>query len=136
MTNSHLSRKRVWLGLAACAGLAAVPLAALADASGEISTAAKHAGMSAQATSLEMAHAHLHHTLNCLVGPKGRGFDSKAENPCGDLGNGAIADTSDAAAKKSLEKAAGQARSALRSKDLDKVKEDAAKIQSELGEVK
>ena len=132
MTKLNIS-KRSWVGLAVCAGLVAMPLAALADASGEISTAAQHAQYSAQATSVKVAHAHLHHALNCLVGPKGHGFDKKAENPCKDQGSGAIPDTTDAATKKSLERIAARARSALRSNKLDTVKKDADEIVSELG---
>ena len=122
-----------WIGFALSAGLVALPLAAWADASTEIQTAAQHAQFASQATSLKMADAHLHHTLNCLVGPKSRSFDKKAENPCADQGNGAIPDETDATTKKSLESAARHARTALRSQDLDKVKDDAGKIQSELG---
>ncbi|MGH8260519.1 MAG: hypothetical protein ACREUG_12620, partial [Steroidobacteraceae bacterium] len=113
MTNLNISKKH-WVGLALCAGLMTVPLAALADASGEISTAAQHAQYSAQATSLKVAHAHLHHALNCLVGPKGHGFDKKAADPCMGQGDGAIPDTTDAATKKSLEHIAAQTRAALR----------------------
>jgi hypothetical protein len=43
-----------------------------------------------------MAHARLHHTINCLVGPQEDGFDAKELNPCKDFGNGAIPDTEDA----------------------------------------
>ena len=119
---------------AVCGALATLPLAALAssDASQEITTAATHASMSSKADSLKMAHAHLHHTLNCLVGPNGRGYDSKAENPCKDMGNGAIPDTTDEAKKKSLEHAAAQARAALRSESLETVQKDAEKINAEL----
>lgn len=124
--------KKSWIGFALSAGLVALPVAAWADAGQEIQTAAQHAQFASQATSLKMAQAHLHHTLNCLVGPKSHSFDKKAENPCADQGNGAIPDETDATTKKSLEHIAARTRSALRSHDLDKVKEDAGKIQSEL----
>lgn len=127
--------KNNWVGFALCAGLVAAPFAAHADAAGEVSTAAQHAGFSAAATSLKVAHMHLHHTLNCLVGPSGRGFDSKQENPCSSMGSGAIPDTTDAAAKKSLEHIAARTRSALRSTSLATVTKDAAAIQTELGKV-
>jgi hypothetical protein len=119
---------------ALCTAVAALPLAAFAavDASQEITTAATHASLSSKADSLKMAHAHLHHTLNCLVGPNGRGYDSKAENPCKDMGSGAIPDTTDEAKKKSLEHVAAQARAALKSTSLETVQKDAAKINSEL----
>ena len=135
MTKSRI-RKNNWVGFALCAGLVAMPLVAHADASDEVSTAAQHAGFSAQATSLKVAHMHLHHTLNCLVGPGGRGFDSKEANPCADKGMGAIPDTTDAATKKTLEHIAYRARRALASKNLATVKKDAAEIQTELGNVK
>jgi hypothetical protein len=122
-----------WIGFALSAGLIALPLAAWGDAATQVQTAAQHAQFASQATDIKMAHAHLHHTLNCLAGPKGHGFDKKAENPCADQGNGAIPDETDATTKKSLERIAGHVRTALRSNDLDKVKEDAGKIQSELG---
>jgi len=121
-----------WIGFALSAGLVALPLAAWADAAMQVQTAAQHAQFASQATDIKMAHAHLHHTLNCLAGPKGKGFDKKAENPCADQGNGAIADETDATTKKSLEKVAAHTRTALRGTDLDKVKEEAGKIQSEL----
>jgi len=122
---------------ALCTALAALPLAAFAasDASQEITTAATHASLSSKADSLKMAHAHLHHTLNCLVGPNGPGYDSKAENPCKDMGGGAIPDTTDEAKKRSLEHVAAQARAALKSKSLETVQKDAEKINSELGSV-
>jgi len=124
--------KKSWIGLALSAGLVALPAAVWADAATQIQTAAQHAQFASQATDLKMAQAHLHHTLNCLAGPKGHGFDKKAENPCADQGNGAIPDETDATTKKSLEHIAASIRTALRGKDLDKVKEDAGKIQSEL----
>ena len=41
----------------------------------------------AQATDLNTVHMHLHHALNCLVGPNGKGFDAKEMNPCAHAGN-------------------------------------------------
>lgn len=133
MLNSHTLNKSLRLS-AICTTIALLPLVAFAagDAVKETATAATHASLSAKADSLKMAHAHLHHTLNCLVGPKGHGFDAKAENPCKDLGDGAIPDTTDEAKKKSLEHVAAQARTALRSESLETVQKDAEKINSEL----
>jgi len=127
--------KKSWIGFALSAGLVILPVAAWADAATEIQTAAQHAQFASQATDLKMAHAHLHHTLNCLAGPNGHGFDKKAENPCADQGNGAIPDETDATTKKSLEHIASRVRTALRGQDLDKVKADAAKIQSQLADL-
>ncbi|MGH8428049.1 MAG: hypothetical protein ACRES7_08730 [Gammaproteobacteria bacterium] len=58
----------------------------------EIATAGVHATLAASADSLTMTHTHLHHVVNCLVGPKGAGFDTSAENPCKGMGKGAIPD--------------------------------------------
>ena len=126
------------LGLAAlCTGLTALPLAALAaDAGAEITTAATHAGFSAAATSIDMAHTHLKHTLNCLVGPGGNGFDKTALNPCVNSGNGAIPDTADAAKKTSLEDVAAKTRAALMNNDLAAVQKDAAAIETALKAMK
>ncbi|HET7921623.1 MAG TPA: hypothetical protein VFM15_02600 [Gammaproteobacteria bacterium] len=74
---------------------ALIPLAAAiaaGDASKQISTATAHAKMAAATKDIGMIHAHLHHVINCLVGPKGKRFDAKAEDPCKGMGNGAISD--------------------------------------------
>jgi hypothetical protein len=134
VTTLHLL-KRSWLGIALCAGLVAMPFAAHADASAEVATAAQHAGFSAAATSLAAAHMHLHHTLNCLVGPKGHGFDPKQANPCEGSGNGAIPDTTDAHTKRALERVAHRTRMAIASHSLATVKSDAAKIEAALKKI-
>jgi hypothetical protein len=60
---------------AAAGGLAlffaSYPATRAADAGKEIATAAQHAGYAADSTAIGMAHAHLQHTINCLVGPQG-----------------------------------------------------------------
>lgn len=76
--------------LAACAAFAATP--AFADLAGELATAQTHAGMAAKATNLKTVQMHLHHAVNCLVGPSGQGYDSSNANPCAKAGNGALAD--------------------------------------------
>jgi hypothetical protein len=70
--------------------VAALPVAAYADLGTELSTAETHANLAAKGTTVDMVHMHLHHALNCLVGPKGKGFDSTNENPCSGQGNGAL----------------------------------------------
>jgi hypothetical protein len=103
-----------------------------ADAGKEIATAAQHAGYAAESAAIGMAHAHLQHTINCLVGPQGDGFDSKQLNPCKDFGNGAIADTEDATKVKSLRAALGLAEAGLKSDDLDNAKKLAAQAAAEI----
>jgi hypothetical protein len=115
----------------AAALVASAPLLA-AELSKEISTAAEHAGYAADATILKTAQVHLHHTINCLVGPNGKGFDANEANPCKAMGNGAIPDSTDAAKKKLLEEALKSANAGLATKDLAAAKKAAAGAQATL----
>ncbi|MGP0106513.1 hypothetical protein [Rhodoblastus sp.] len=115
-----------WMALVAAPALAA-------DAAKEVKTAALHAGMASASDTLQMVRAHLHHTLNCLEGPKGADFDAKAMNPCKGQGMGAIPD-SPADKQKALEATADQARMALAEPDMAKAKAMAAQVQKSLGE--
>ena len=122
---------------AAIAALALIPLPVMAaDVAGEISTAATHATLAAQATALDGVHTHLHHTLNCLVGPGGSGFDAKQINPCAGSGAGAIPDESDAAKKKALEGAADTTRAGIAAADMATATKAANQVASELKAVK
>ena len=102
--------------LAAAALIAAVPALA-ADPAKEISVAAAHANLASQAKSLGGIHLHLHHAVNCLVGPGGTGYDDNELDPCSGMGDGAIPDTSDPAKKKLLQEALDKARRGLSEKD-------------------
>ncbi|MBV9992095.1 MAG: hypothetical protein JOZ72_12485 [Alphaproteobacteria bacterium] len=104
------------------------PPALAADLKGEIVNATEHAEYAAAAPTIAEAHAHLHHALNCIVGPGGNGFDSKEMNPCAGSGSGIIPDESDAAARTALEGAAAEARDGLASDDLAKAKADAGAV--------
>ena len=113
--------------------VAALPTSALAaDPAQEAATGAVHAGLAAQATTIEQVHMHLHHTVNCLVGPKGQGFDAKEANPCQKLGNGAIPDTTDSATKAKLTTALASAQAGLKSEDLSAAKKSASEAQAAL----
>ncbi|HEX3672965.1 MAG TPA: hypothetical protein VHU87_01705 [Rhizomicrobium sp.] len=118
--------KTILTGLLAGA-TALLPLAALAgDLGGEIATAAQHAELSAAASDLGGTHMHLHHTLNCLVGPDGEGFDSAELNPCANSGNGAIPDAQPNVAKvRQLNLAADQARAGIATRDKAAAQQDA-----------
>ena len=83
---------------ATTASLIPVPVLA-ADVSAEITNAAMHAGLAAKGTDIATVHTHLHHTVNCLVGPGGQGFDAKELNPCANNGAGAIPDSTSATTK-------------------------------------
>src|SRR4029077_12029975 len=103
-----------------------------ADPAQEAATSGLHAGLAAQAAAIEQVHMHLHHTVNCLVGPKGQGFDAKQANPCQKLGNGAIPDTPDSATKAKLTAALARAQAGLKSDDLTAAKTAATETQAAL----
>jgi hypothetical protein len=99
--------------------------AAGADARQEWVTAAKHAGLAGNSGNIMGVHTHLHHTLNCLEGPKGADFDAKEENPCAGMGAGAIADTTDASVKATLQAAVKSAQAGVMEKDLSAAQKQA-----------
>jgi hypothetical protein len=106
------------------------------DASGEITNAAMHAGLAAQASDIAGVHTHLHHAVNCLVGPGGPGFDSQELNPCANTGGGAIPDSSNASTKQVLESALAKANSGIAATDLASARKDAAATEAALKSVK
>ncbi|HEA52735.1 hypothetical protein LCGC14_0670330 [marine sediment metagenome] len=103
-----------------------------ADAPSEVKTAAVHAGLAAKADNVKGVQTHLHHALNCLVGPDGDGFDSNELNPCGDMGKGAIPDTKDDMMKGQLKKAVAKVNSGLDTDDYDEAKSAAMSTQKML----
>ena len=123
--------KTTMLALAGALSLIAAQASA-ADVKGEIVTAETHAGLAAKATAIDGVHMHLHHTLNCLAGPNGAGYDAKQMNPCANSGNGAIPDTTDAAKKKSLEAAAAKAASGIAATDLAAAQKAASETEAML----
>ena len=106
--------------------------AALADSdpAKEMATAATHAGLAAKSTDMKMTQMHLHHVVNCLVGPKGKGFDTTNANPCKDQGNGAIPDTKNPTQKKALQAALAKANAGLKAKDMTAAQKDATDAQA------
>lgn len=71
-------------------GLGSAGQAQADNASAQVQTAADHAGYAAGSDGIDSVHAHLHHALNCLVGPDGEGFDASFGNPCDGMGSGAL----------------------------------------------
>ena len=113
--------------------VAALPASAFAaDAAKEAAAGEMHAGLAAKAATIEQVHMHLHHTVNCLVGPKGQGFDAKEANPCQGLGDGAIPDAADAATKAKLNTALTHAQAGLKSADLAAARQAATETQAAL----
>ncbi|OOG61591.1 hypothetical protein B0E46_16675 [Rhodanobacter sp. B04] len=112
---------------------AALPMLAQAmdtDAvSKQVGTASAHAGMALGAADLKTAHAHLHHVINCLVGPSGKEFDAQEANPCKGQGQGAIVDAKgDAASESRLHAALTEAEHGLKSTTLDGAHADAQQV--------
>lgn len=68
----------------------------------EIGTAIQHAQFAAKMSTVDKTHFHLHHVVNCLVGPNGKDFDAKAGNPCKGQGSGAINDAKAGSDKQKL----------------------------------
>ncbi|HSH49277.1 MAG TPA: hypothetical protein VK991_11895 [Halomonas sp.] len=122
---SILSARIASTALGAVLALLLTSSALAADAAEEVKTAAQHAGFAAKAGDIAGVQMHLHHTLNCLVGPDGEGFDANEMNPCQDMGSGAIPDTADDAKKQKLEDAAERVRAGLDSDDIDEARQAA-----------
>ncbi|HEY3637553.1 MAG TPA: hypothetical protein VGK90_05320 [Rhizomicrobium sp.] len=125
--------KKLIVGISSFMMLAWPALAA--DLNAEITNAATHANLASQAGDIAMVHTHLHHTVNCLVGPGGAGFDPKEINPCANSGNGAIPD-SGAQSKQALEAALAKANSGLAATDLPTAKKDASDAEAALKAIK
>ena len=114
--------------IASCVALA-LPAAAFADVAAQLTVADQHAGFAATATTIDMVHMHLHHVLNCLVGPSGPGFDAGPGNPCAKAGNGAVPE-GDAAMKAKLQPAVDAANAGLAATDVAAAQADAQKAAS------
>ncbi len=59
---------------------------------GELKTAITHAGFAQKYDTMKEVTLHLHHVVNCLVGPNDKLFDAGAGNPCQGQGNGILSD--------------------------------------------
>jgi len=128
-----MARKFVLAGAMALVSTCAF---AAADLNGEIVNATEHADYAAAGANIEAVHMHLHHTLNCIVGPGGMGFDAKQMNPCANSGNGIIPDSTNAANKTALEGAAAKARDGIASGDMATAKADATAVANALKSLK
>ena len=105
-----------------------------ADPAKERAAAATHAGLAAKATDMKMTQMHLHHVVNCLVGPNGQGFDATPGNPCKDQGAGAIPDNGDPAQKAVLQQALDKVNDGLKQTDMAAAQKDATDAQALLAQ--
>ena len=122
--------------VAVISALLTFPMAAYADAKAEIATAAQHAGFAAAAPNLAQVHTHLHHAMNCLVGPKDADFDKNNMNPCAQQGNGAFPDETNPDIKVKLQNAMSAAADGIASNDEATAKKNAASAQTILEGIK
>lgn len=128
-------KKLLMLGIAGAlaGGLSVSAYAQAGSAKTEIKTAHAHAMMAQGASKLDMVHTHLHHVINCLVGPDGQGFDASAGNPCKGQGNGAIPDSAgNSALQGKLKSALSDAQAGLKADKLSAAQADAAKAEAAL----
>ena len=128
-----MDRKLLLSSAIVAAGLIAftAPSARAADPSTELATAAAHAGMSAASGDLKMVHAHLHHVINCLVGPGAADYDATQADPCKGQGMGIIPDSM-AAKHAELQAVVGMAKKGIAEEDMTKAKADATAVQAAL----
>ena len=111
----------------------ALPLAASAAgpdnaASKQAGIASAHAGMALGATDLKGVQMHLHHVINCLVGPSSKAFDKQQADPCKGMGNGALVDAKgDAATEARLHTALADAEHGVKATTLEAAHADAQK---------
>ena len=122
--------------VAVISALLTFPIAAYADSKAEIATAAQHAGLAAAATSLAQTHMHLHHAMNCLVGPRDADFDKTNMNPCAEQGKGAFPDESNVEIKTKLQSAMSAAADGIASSDEATAKKNAATVKTLLDAIK
>ena len=112
------------------------PIAAYADSKSQIATAVEHAGLAAAAPNLVQTRVHLHHAMNCLVGPLDADFDKSNMNPCAQQGKGAFPDESNPEIKTQLQNAMSAAAEGIASKDEATAKKNAATVKSLLEAIK
>jgi hypothetical protein len=128
--------KLVTLVALAGAPLLIAATAFAADLGSELNNASTHAGLAAQAADINGVHTHMHHALNCLVGPGGDGFDAKQMNPCAQSGNGAIPDEADQMKKTKLMAAKSDLAKGIAEMDIAAAKADATAAQTAIGTAK
>lgn len=99
----------------------------------EISTAIEHSGYASEVKTTAGVHLHLHHVVNCLVGPHGHGFYPPAGDPCHGMGNGALNDLSgNSRTRDELRRALREAKVGLREKGFEPAHATALRVRKML----
>ena len=102
------------LGLVSAVVLCSGTAALAADLAVEkIATQITARSASRNVQKIEDVHQRMQSAINCLVGPKGEGFDAAAPNPCAASGNGLIPDTPDAGKKEEYRTAVAKLKTGL-----------------------
>lgn len=126
--------KRLAAFILLAAGALSAPAAlAAGNALAEIGTAIEHSGYASEVKTTAKVHLHLHHVVNCLVGPHGVGFYPAAGDPCKGLGNGALNDLSGhPKARQALDIALHDARKGLAANRFKAAHDTALKVETAL----
>ncbi len=95
-----------------------------------------HGGVAAGWSGRAGLHSEHRRAVDCVVGPEGGGVGPKELDPCKARGNGAIADTENAAREESLGAALERANAGLATEDLADAKTEAIKTQALLDSLK
>lgn len=126
----------VAVSVALGSALSLTAMAAPGHANKEIATAIIHANVASKVDSLDGVHLHLHHVLNCVVGPRSKQYSAAAEklsaNKCVGLGNGALPDSHDAAVRSDLQQAVKLADAGVRATQFNAAHHAAVGVLSEL----
>lgn len=126
----------VAVSVALGSALSLTAMAAPGNANKEIATAIIHANVASQITNLDGVHLHLHHVLNCVLGPHSEQYSAAAEKlsayKCVGLGDGALPDSHDPAVRGDLQKAVKLADQGLQAKQFDTAHHAAVGVLAEL----
>lgn len=80
------------VAVAAVVAFGVQPSPAAMGMAGELKTAITHAGFAEKYDTMKEVTLHLHHVINCIVGPGDPMFDKAAGNPCTGQGKGIMPD--------------------------------------------
>jgi hypothetical protein len=126
-----------WIILAA--GIATLsPTMALAGIGEELTLAQTHALLAYRSRGVAMAQTHIHHVLNCLVGPGGDGYDVTPPlmDPCASSGKGALKDATSPAQRDKILAAISLAKADLAITDNEKMQAATTDLADAIGAAK
>lgn len=126
----------VAVSVALGSALSLTAVAAPGHANKEIATAIIHANVASKVDSLSGVHLHLHHVLNCVLGPHSKQYSAAAEKlsayKCVGLGDGALPDSRDPAVRRDLQQVAKHADGGIQATQFNAAHEAAVVVLAEL----